>query len=96
MIYVLFIPADKLDLVSLLGSEGGQALLFFNSSLVCRLVLDHEFGCIALAGCHVLQLSLQQYQDDQLPHSAGHIVTCAYVNPLIFALTDKGIVCILT
>ncbi len=87
--------ADILDLVVLLGSEGGQALLLFNSSVVCRLVLDHEFGCIALAGCHVVQLSLQQYQDDQLPESAGPLVTCAYVNPLLFALTASGIICIL-
>ena len=88
--------ADTLDVVVLLGSEGGQALLIFNSSLVCRLVLDHEFGCIALAGCHVLQLSLQHYQDDQLPCSPGPLVTCTYVYPLLFALTASGIVCILT
>ena len=92
---MLLCTAELWDLVVLLGSEGGQALLLLNSSLVCRLILDHEFGCIALAGCHVLQLSLQQYQDDQLPDSPGPLITCSFVNPLLFTLTASGIICIL-
>lgn len=87
--------ADVLESVVLLGSEGGQALPLFNSSLVCHLVLDQEFGCIALMGCHVLQLSLHGYQDDQLPGSPGPLAHCVYVCPLLFALTASGIVCIL-
>lgn len=81
--------------VDLLGSEGGQALLLFNSSLVCHLVLDQEFGRIALVGCHLLQLSLQSYQDEQLPGSPGLMVNCVHVSPLLFALTASGLVCIL-
>ena len=79
----------------MLGSDKGEAFLLFNSSLVCRLVMDHEFGCIILAGCHTLQLSLLPYQDDQLPSSTGPMVECVYVAPLLFALTAQGIVCIL-
>ena len=80
----------------LLGSEGGHSLLLFNSSLVCHLVLDPEFGCIALAGCYILQLSLDPYQDEQLPAIAGPLTNCSYISPLLFVLTAHGVVCILT
>ena len=88
--------ADVLESVELLGSEAGQILLLFNSSLVCHLVLDQEFGSVVLAGCHLLSLSLEPYHDDQLPGAAGELVCCLYVDPLLFALTTEGIVCILT
>ena len=79
----------------MLGSEGGESLLLFDMSLVCRLVLDREFGCIALVGCYVLHISLDQYEDDQLPRVPGSIACIEYVNPLLFAMTTDGVVCIL-
>lgn len=90
------IVADVLESVELLGSVAGQVLLLFNSSLVCHLVLDQEFGSVVLAGCHLLSLSLLPYHDDQLPGAPGELVGCVYVDPLLFALTTEGIVCILT
>ena len=92
---ISILAADVLESVVLLGSEKNNALLLFNSSLVCHLLLDHEFGCIALVGCYSLQLSLHCYEDDQLPRSPGSLVCCVYVSPLLFVLTTNGIVCIL-
>ena len=81
---------------SCLAQRQARFLLLFNSCLVCHLVLDQKFGSVVLAGCHLLSLSLEPYHDDLLPGAAGELVSCLYVNPLLFALTIEGIVCILT
>lgn len=94
-IFCINCVADVLESVALLGSIENNILLLFNSSLVCHLVLDQEYGCIALVGCYTIQLSLHRYQDDQLPDSPGPLASCTYVSPLLFALTESGIVCIL-
>lgn len=79
----------------MLGSEDGQAIVLFNSCLVCRFSLDVDFGSVALVGCYLIQLSLHRYQDDQLPSSPGSLSCCAFVSPLLFAMTTDGTVCIL-
>ena len=91
----IYVAADVLESVDFLGSDGGQVFLLLNSSLVCCLTLDQEFGCISLVCCYDLRLSLSLYQDDELPTVAGAIVSCAFINPLLFVVTANGIVCIL-
>ncbi len=79
----------------MLGSEDGQAVVLFNSCLVCRFSLDVDFGSVALVGCYLLQLSLHRYQDEHLPVVSAPISCCAFVSPLLFVMADDGIICIL-
>ena len=87
--------ADVLESVLVLGSEGGQAILMFNSCLVCHVSLDVEFYRVALAGCFQIKPSLSPYLDNQLPHTPAALTCCVFVSPLLFAMTEDGIVCIL-
>ena len=91
----IIFTADHLNSVDMLGSEDGQALVLFNSCLVCRFSLDADFGSVALVGCFVLQLSLHRYNDDQLPSTLTPLSWCTFATPLLFSMTTDGIVCIL-
>ena len=89
------LPAYVLESVVLLGSDSSQVLLLLNSALLCKVELDREFGRVVLVSCMAVDTSLEPFEDDSLPALAGEVVSLAFSSPLLFALTEHGVVCIL-
>ena len=89
------LPADVIDSLSLLGSHEDQVLLLLNSFLLCVVNLDPEFGRISIQQCLPIEPTTDPYVDDSLPQEVGPLANFAFRSPLLFALTQDGLVCIL-
>ena len=91
----LYLPADVVDSVHLLGSDNGHVLVLVNSLLLCRLAVDNDFDRLVLHDCTTLEMSFDPYDDDNLPQRSGLPVSFALRSPLLFAMNLDGITCIL-
>lgn len=77
------------------GSSEGCVLLLVNSSLLCSLSLDLEFGRLGVGVCVSVELSLEDMRDHLLPPRVGHVVDFVFSPPLFLQLCHNGTVCIL-
>ncbi len=90
--------ADTVNKLNVLGSHEGRVHLLINSSLVCSFSLDREFGRLILLSClpvcppHRLRAL---FQDPSLPGEEGKVVSVCFQSPLLFTISDTGMVCIL-
>ncbi len=94
---LIFPPlADSIDTIQAIGSYNNRVLLLVNSDLVCTVTFDPEFSRMIVLRCLSIELSTDAYADSSLPQWVGPIVNVTFVRPLMFALTQDGLVCILT
>lgn len=96
-VVVLFtFTANVIDSLSILGSDGGQILLLFNSNLVVMVTLDSEYHRMAVKdGTFIIDTSLKQYEGEFLPERTAPLVNFVFSSPLLFAMSRDGVVCIL-
>lgn len=95
IIITLYLLADVVDSVHLLGSDNGHVLVLVNSLLLCRFAVDNDFDRLILHDCTTLEMSFDPYDDDNLPQRSGLPVSFAFRSPLLFAMNLDGITCIL-
>lgn len=56
---------------------------------------DPEFGRVSVQQCLPVEPTTDPYVDDALPVEVGPLVNFAFRSPLLLALTQDGLVCIL-
>ncbi|XP_064396222.1 spatacsin-like isoform X6 [Halichondria panicea] len=84
--------SDSIDTVQAIGSYNNRVLLLVNSDLVCTVTFDPEFSRMIVLRCLSIELSTDAYADSSLPQWVGPIVNVTFVRPLMFALTQDGLV----
>ncbi len=88
-------PGVTIETVISVGTFSNQVLLMVNSDLLVSVTFDPEFSRMVVLSALSVELSTDSYSDSSLPQWVGPLANITFVPPLLFALTQDGLICIL-
>lgn len=94
MMFVSFFIGTSVETLSLIGSYEVDIVLLANNTALIRLSSHSTSHQLNLSAIFNIEPNMEQFQDDLLPHYVGGVSAVCLRWPLLFTVTEDGIVCI--
>ena len=83
-------------MIPLGSSEGGDIVLLANNIAILCLSLHPSSHQLNVSTVFSIEPNMEGFEDELLPRYVGRITVAIVIWPLLFSLTEDGIVCILS
>ena len=93
--HTLFL-GSTVDCLQVVSSLNMETLLLVNGSALLRVMADPSNQRITISSLFSIEPNMDEYKDQLLPEYVGNVCAMHCQWPLLFSLTEDGIVCILS
>ena len=83
-----------LDSIQCVATHNNIAVLLANGNLILRLALPPHAPCPSITSAFSIDPNMEDYSDEALPQFVAGVTAIHCCWPLVFVLTEDGIVCI--
>lgn len=85
-----------MDSLQVVGSFNMEVLLLINSFALLRIMVDPSSRRISVSSLFSVEPNMEEFKDELLPSYVAGLSAVHCQWPLLFCLTEDGIVCILS